>query len=202
MDRGTVAAERDEPRRLMTYGSKQWGPVTPKAVRWNQLYYDNGITYDSELLSRYNRLGRAGSSAWELSDEYESEVPDVAEHEVAGGSSDQAAIAHQVPVATGERFGSFSVTKARFSRSELNEEVWVSSNQRGYASHRKGCGIKVSEKRAITLETALEWGKKPCQQCFNDYVPRLAVLQRLCAKTCVRLNPVSTAILTNHVQAF
>ena len=148
------------------------GPVMPKAVRLNQLYCDNGIYYDSDLLSRYNRLGRAGLSIWELSDEYESEIPDMAEHEVAGGSSDPVMTAHQVPVATGDRHGPFSV-KTRFLRSELNQEVWVSSNPRGYAFHRKGCGIKVSEKRVITLETALEWGNRPCQQCFNDYLRRL-----------------------------
>ena len=184
MDRGTVTVEREIQTAPSEDGSSShegisddiWeqamGPVTPKAVRLNQLYCDNGINYGIDLLSRYNRLGRAGLSIWKLSDEYESEIPDMAEHEVAGGSSDQVVIAHQVPVTTGDRRGSFSV-KTRFLRSELNQEVWVSSNERGYAFHRKGCGVKVSEKHVITLETALEWGKRPCQQCFNDYVRRL-----------------------------
>ena len=46
-------------------------PGTPKSVRLNRMYRDNGIDYNANLLQRYNQFGMAGLSVLERSEDYE-----------------------------------------------------------------------------------------------------------------------------------
>ena len=146
-------------------------PGTPKSVRLNRMYRDNGIDYNANLLQRYNQFGMAGLSVLERSEDYEfrsafAEIEErVAEHQLflsaAEGSNSR------------DRHGSSQRLLRHFSRTELDAQVWISQQRRGYAFHRQSCSIRVSAKKWVTLEAALVQGKRPCQQCFSDYAQRL-----------------------------
>ena len=148
-------------------------PGTPKSVRLNRAFCSHGVDYDAGLIARFERLGIAGLTAWECSEEYEYRGSTDESNDQLGSSGDRASPAVDTGEGNQDRRGSSWESLQYFSRAERTEEVWVSRNTRAYAFHRPRCAIKVTAKRWLTLEQALRQGKNPCQQCCPDYAKRL-----------------------------
>ena len=150
------------------------GPETPRSVRLNRAYCNHGIDYDAELLARFERSGRAGLTAWECSDEYVFQSESLGSSVQAASSGDPVRPQLNAENPDQDRLGSsWERAFRQFTRAELDTEVWISRNNRAYAFHRPRCAIKVTAKRWLTLEQAVQQGKNPCQQCCSDYAKRL-----------------------------
>ena len=148
-------------------------PGTPKSVRLNRAFCNHGVDYDAGLIARFERLGIAGLTAWECSEEYEYRGSATEPSNQPGSSGDRASPAVDTGEGNQDRRRSSWESLQYFSRAELTQEVWISRNTRAYAFHRPRCAIKVTAKRWLTLEQALRQGKNPCQQCCSDYAKRL-----------------------------